>query len=151
MPMQDPQETCVQPLGQRSPGGGNGNPFQYSLLENPMDLEACWASVPGVTENQTQLSPHTHTHPLRNQSFTPRLHCRFLTAPPLYHPPFPNWRLFEPVLLGLREGHGGSMKEGYYPYSRNGQGGRHRKAFVPWSPAGFCSISLATASFWKHL
>ena len=24
----------------RSPGGGNGNPFQYSCLENPMDREA---------------------------------------------------------------------------------------------------------------
>ena len=29
----------------RSPGEGNGNPLQYSRLENPMDRGACWATV----------------------------------------------------------------------------------------------------------
>ena len=33
----------------RSPGGGNGNPLQYSCLGNPMDGEAWWAKVHGVT------------------------------------------------------------------------------------------------------
>ena len=32
----------------RCPGGGNGNPVQYSCLENPMDREAWWAMVRGV-------------------------------------------------------------------------------------------------------
>ena len=32
----------------RSPGGGRGNPFQYSCLENPMDKEAWWATVHSV-------------------------------------------------------------------------------------------------------
>ena len=32
----------------RSPGGGNGNPLQYSCLENPMDREAWWATVHGI-------------------------------------------------------------------------------------------------------
>jgi len=32
----------------RSPGGGNGNPFQYSCLENPMDREAWQVTVHGV-------------------------------------------------------------------------------------------------------
>ena len=32
----------------RSPGEGNGNPFQYSCLENPMDRGAWWATVHGV-------------------------------------------------------------------------------------------------------
>ena len=32
----------------RSPGGGNGNPHQYSYLENPMDRGAWWATVHGV-------------------------------------------------------------------------------------------------------
>ena len=42
-------ETWVQFLGQeKSPGEGNGNPFQYSCLENPMDREAWWATVHGV-------------------------------------------------------------------------------------------------------
>ena len=34
----------------RSPGEGNGNPLQYSCLENPMDRVAWWATVHGVTK-----------------------------------------------------------------------------------------------------
>ena len=40
----------------RSPGGGHGNPFQYSCLENPMDRAAWRATVHGVVKSQTQLS-----------------------------------------------------------------------------------------------
>ena len=40
----------------RSPGEGNGNPLQYSCLENPMDKGAWWATVHGVTKSQTRLS-----------------------------------------------------------------------------------------------
>ena len=39
----------------RSPGEGNGNPLQYSCLENPMDRGAWRATVPGVAKSQTQL------------------------------------------------------------------------------------------------
>ena len=35
----------------RSPEGGNGNPLQYSCLENHMDKRAWWAVVHGVTES----------------------------------------------------------------------------------------------------
>ena len=34
----------------RSPGGGHGNPFQHSCLENPIDRGAWWALVHGVAE-----------------------------------------------------------------------------------------------------
>ena len=37
----------------RCPGEGNGNPLQYSCLENSMDGEAWWATVPGVTKSWT--------------------------------------------------------------------------------------------------
>ena len=40
----------------RSPGGENGNPLQYSCLENPMDRGAWWATVQRVAESQTQLN-----------------------------------------------------------------------------------------------
>ena len=39
-----------------SPGEGNGNPLQYSCLENPMDGGAWWATVHGVTKSQAWLS-----------------------------------------------------------------------------------------------
>ena len=39
----------------RPSGEGNGNPLQYSCLENHMDRGAWWASVHGVTKSQTQL------------------------------------------------------------------------------------------------
>ena len=35
----------------RSPGGGNGNPLQYSCLENPMERGDWWAKVRGVAES----------------------------------------------------------------------------------------------------
>ena len=40
----------------RSPGEGNGNPLQYSCLENPMDRGAWQATVHGVAKSPTQLS-----------------------------------------------------------------------------------------------
>ena len=45
----------------RSPGEGNGNPLQYTCLENPVDREAWWATVHGVAESRTQLSDITFT------------------------------------------------------------------------------------------
>ena len=45
----------------RFPGEGNGNPLQYSCLENPMDRGAWWATVHGVAKNRTQLSDFTFT------------------------------------------------------------------------------------------
>ena len=44
----------------RSPGEGNGNPLQYSCLENSMDRAAWWATVHGVSKSQTRLSTHAH-------------------------------------------------------------------------------------------
>ena len=37
----------------RSPGVGNGNPFQYSCLENSMESGAWWATIHGVIKSQT--------------------------------------------------------------------------------------------------
>ena len=49
----------------RSLGEGNGNPLQYSCLENSMDKEAWWAAEPqnwGSQRVGTWLRAHTHTH-----------------------------------------------------------------------------------------
>ena len=46
------------PRSGRSPGGGHGNPLQYSCLENSMDREAWGSIVHGVTKSLTE---HAHT------------------------------------------------------------------------------------------
>ena len=53
------------PVSGRSPGEGNGNPLQYSCLENPVDRGAWQATVHRVAGSDTteRLIPkHTHTH-----------------------------------------------------------------------------------------
>ena len=48
----------------RSPGGGHGNPLQYSCLENSMDRGAWWAAVRRVAQSGTWLkclSAHSHS------------------------------------------------------------------------------------------
>ena len=48
---------------ERSPGGGHGNPLQYSCLENPMDRGTWQATAHRVTKNWTRLKwLSTHTH-----------------------------------------------------------------------------------------
>ena len=50
----------VPSLGREDPPGGrNGNPLQYSCLENPMDGGAWWATVQGVAKSRTRLSDFT--------------------------------------------------------------------------------------------
>ena len=52
-------------------GEGNGNPLQYSCLENPMDGGAWWAAVQGVAKRQTRLSKFTFTfHALEKEMAT---------------------------------------------------------------------------------
>ena len=51
------RETLVKRLGlEGNSGEENGNPLQYSCLENPMDGGAWWATVHGVTKSRTRLS-----------------------------------------------------------------------------------------------
>ena len=45
----------------RSPGEGNGNPLQYSCLENPMDGGAWWGYSPRVAKSRTRLNDFTFT------------------------------------------------------------------------------------------
>ena len=55
--MQETQETCLGsiPEWKRCPGGGHGNPLQYSCLEHPMDRGDWQTTVHRVTKSQTQL------------------------------------------------------------------------------------------------
>ena len=56
----DARDVGSIPGSGRSPGGGRGNPLQYSCLENPMDSGAWWATVHGVMKSWTRLGTHTH-------------------------------------------------------------------------------------------
>ena len=54
-------------------GEGNGNPLQYSCLENPIDGGAWWAAVHGVARSRTQLRDFTltfHFHALEKEIAT---------------------------------------------------------------------------------
>ena len=51
----DGRDVGLIPGSGRSPGGGHGNPPQYSCLENPMDRGPWWATVGRVAKSRTQL------------------------------------------------------------------------------------------------
>ena len=51
----DIRDASSIPGSGRSPGGGHGNPLQYSCPENPMDREAWWAIVYRVAKSWTLL------------------------------------------------------------------------------------------------
>ena len=89
----DTREAALIPGSIRSPGEGNGNPLQYSCLENPMDRGAWRAIVRGVPKSQTGLSMQARTE------------FMILGGPGLSHLQGGLW------VLGLRLGHGSeSMK-----------------------------------------
>ena len=52
----DAKDKGLIPESKRSPGGGIGNPLQYSCLENSMDRGTWWATVHGIAKSWTQLS-----------------------------------------------------------------------------------------------
>ena len=60
--VRDTRSTGLIPGLGRSPGVGNGNPLQYSCLENSMDRGAWQVTVHGVTESDMTERTHTHTH-----------------------------------------------------------------------------------------
>ena len=49
----DIRDVGLIPGSGRSPGGGRGNPLQYSCLENPRKRGAWWATVHRVSKGQT--------------------------------------------------------------------------------------------------
>ena len=60
--MQKTQERGSIPGSGGSPGEGNGNPLQYSCLENAMDREAWQTTVHGVSKSQTRLNDWARTY-----------------------------------------------------------------------------------------
>ena len=74
----DTGDTGLIPGSSRSPGGGPGNPLQYSCLENPVDRGPWLATVHGVTESdKTETTEHTHIYGSFIPSFLRNLHTVF--------------------------------------------------------------------------
>ena len=68
----------------KSPGGGNGNPFQYSYRGNPMDREACWATVHcccSVSQSCPTLYNPVASLPLTNSQSWPKFMSVALVMP----------------------------------------------------------------------
>ena len=71
----DPGDASSVPGLERSPGEGNGKPFQYSCLENPMDRGAWWITAHRVAESDmTEVTHQTWAHKgkgTRNRIWSP--------------------------------------------------------------------------------
>ena len=59
----DARDVGLTPGSGRSSGGGNGNPLQYSCLQNSVDRGTWQATVHGVVESDMiEATEHAHTH-----------------------------------------------------------------------------------------
>ena len=84
----DVKETSSIPGSERSPGGGHGNPLQYSCLKNPIDRGAWQAMVHAVTKSWTQLKQlsmqvHAHTHSVLFRGACMEILWKFAAPQPL--------------------------------------------------------------------
>ena len=78
------------PGSRRSSGEGNGNPLQYSCLENPMGGGAWWATVHGVSKSLTWLSDLTFL-----QGILPSQKCASPVSPALAKQTLHHWAAWE--------------------------------------------------------
>ena len=72
----------------RSPGGGHGNPLEYSCLENPHGQRSQGTTVPGVTKSRTWLSNLAHRWRINNitlKALEQCMACSDLSPPPPPH------------------------------------------------------------------
>ena len=94
----------------RSPGGGDGNPFQYSHQENPIDRGAWQTTVHGISKNPTSLSTAQSWLQIQPYPFKPlailkrkklkSTFMRFISHSPPYHHQFNGFpSSFQPPIL----------------------------------------------------
>ena len=121
----------------RSSGGGNGNPVQYSRLENPKDRGTWWATVSGVTKSRLWLSEHTHAQQMLVSWSSKAGTDLTLESLSIHH-----WSLAgvkkKRILPAQNEGDGGHGKKGsHQPASR-----------IP--PLHCCSSHWHLTFGWRH-
>ena len=71
-------DSALIPGSGRSPGEGNGNPLQYSCLQNSMGRGAWWATVHGVTKSRPLLSDFTFTFTVEKNYMKVHMYSRFI-------------------------------------------------------------------------
>ena len=76
----DVRDVGLIPGSGRSPGGGHGNPLQYSCLENPMDRAAWRARVHWVSKSQTWLKQLSTLTQLSQRSVKQHLKSKHLLS-----------------------------------------------------------------------
>ena len=81
----DVRDMGLIPGLRRSPGGGHGNPLQYSCLENPMDRGAWQVLAHRVAKSRTRLK-RLSTHTQRNLYLVIIFYCQ---SPPRHPAPTP--------------------------------------------------------------
>ena len=68
---EDSGDMGLSSRSERFPGGGNGNPLQYSCLENPMDRGTSWLQFMGLQKvSHDQMTEHTLQHKTQTQGTT---------------------------------------------------------------------------------
>ena len=77
------RDTGSIPGSGRFPGGGNGNPLQYSCLEKSLDREAWQATIQGVAEVDTDFSVQ-HRKPKKELSNASDSEEKLISSPELY-------------------------------------------------------------------
>ena len=130
----------------RSPGEGNGNPLQYSCLENPMDRGAWWATVHGVAKSRTWL---------RDFAFTLTFQCTIhQVVPVVKNPPVNAGDLRDRVWSQYGEYH---LEENENPIQYSclknpmdrGTGGLQSMRSQSWTQLKRLSSSAQFSDFWN--
>ena len=88
LPIGDARDSGLISGSRRSPGGGHGNPLQYSCLENPMDIGVWQATVHGIVKSWIRLGVQAcvHARPVMCYAQPPHDWPDFYSGPLLIHP-----------------------------------------------------------------
>ena len=84
-------------------GEGNGNPLQYSCLENPRDRGSWWAATYGIAQSQTQLKQLSSSSSLDRKSFNGILWTKWNIRVFKREPKEMNWKQLFSTLCNKRE------------------------------------------------
>ena len=132
----------------RSPGEGNGNPLQYSCLENSMDRGAWQAVAHGLSKGQTRLSMYAYMHTALGNSLKVKVKltqsCQILRLHGLESP----WN-FPSQTIGVDSL---SLLQGIFPIQESNQGLLHCRQILyqlsyQGSPEN--SLNLSKSEFWQ--